>query len=102
MVPCGCDLFFAVADLGGSKDTVAILAALNACFSTLELTNTTDYQRDCCAYPSTTVQLIEKALIAIRDGDCAGLAILMRQAQDVFDTLCAPVITIISSFTSLP
>lgn len=81
------NMYWVVADLNGSKDTVKILADLNKCFpfANNELERTV--QR---ALGPDNRAFVEEAVVHMENGDCEKLGELMYRYQKNFDDKVAP------------
>jgi UTP-glucose-1-phosphate uridylyltransferase/galactokinase len=84
----GCDFHLLVADLCGKKDTVRILADLNAAYPFAKSPNDADVHR---CLGEENQRLLASARACIEAGDAAGLGTLMTEAQAVFDRYLMPV-----------
>jgi mevalonate kinase len=84
----GGDFFLLVGDLCGKKDTVRILADLNASYPFAKSPRDENVQR--CLGPENQ-RLLAAARAAIEAGDAGALGLLMSEAQSVFDRHLMPV-----------
>ena len=84
----GCDFYLLIADLCGKKDTVRILADLNAAYPFAK--NPRDKDVHLCL-GSENQRVLKAARAYIEAGDAAGLGALMTEAQAVFDQHLMPV-----------
>jgi len=84
----GGDFFLLIADLCGKKDTVRILADLNAAFPFQKNPRDADVHR---CLGEENQRIVGTARKLIEAGDAAGLGALMTEAQAVFDRLLMPV-----------
>lgn len=76
-----------LADLGGAKDTVRILADLTAAYPT----PATDVHRNVQRYLGEVNQsIVRRASVILAQGDPIALGRLMTEAQEQFDQLVAP------------
>ena len=76
-----------IADLGGAKDTVRILADLSAAYPT----PANDIQRNVQRYLGEVNQsIVRRASVILAQGDPIALGRLMTEAQEQFDQLVAP------------
>ena len=82
----GRPLHFVVVDLKRGKDTVKILAELNAAFPSPQ----TPEHHLLHQYVASNVDLSAEAVRAISVGDCAALATCMKAAQAEFDRCAIP------------
>ncbi|MEJ2208515.1 MAG: sugar phosphate nucleotidyltransferase [Anaerolineae bacterium] len=86
-VVAGGDFHLVVADLQGQKDTIRILADLNACYPCAE----TDLARGVQELLGPlNRRMVHEAMRALEAGDAEGLGALMREAQAFFDRYAAP------------
>ena len=86
-VVAGGDFHLVVADLQGQKDTIKILADLNACYPCAETDLARGVQELLGPLNRHTVH---EAIRALEAGDAEGLGALMREAQAFFDRYAAP------------
>ncbi len=84
----GCDFRLLVADLCGKKDTVRILADLNAAYPFAKGPRDADVHR---CLGEENQRLLAAARACVEAGDAAGLGALMTEAQTVFDRHLMPV-----------
>jgi len=84
----GGDFYLLIADLNGKKDTVKILADLNAAYPFAK--NTTDETVQQTLGPENQ-RILQAAQQAIEAGDAARLGALMAEAQQCFDANLMPV-----------
>jgi galactokinase len=81
------NLFFAIADLGASKNTQEILGKLNACYPFA----TNEVQANVQKYLGTiSYQITQAAVDALQKGDAEQIGLLMKQAQVEFDKYLIP------------
>ncbi|KAI9019953.1 GHMP kinases putative ATP-binding protein [Hyaloraphidium curvatum] len=83
----GADFHLAVVDLNRSKDTVRILAALNAAYPSPACD---DHHRAHAFLGSENARIVDAARAALAAGDPARLGSLMSEAQSLFDASLAP------------
>lgn len=86
-VPVGAPLHLLIVDLGGAKDTVRILADLQACFPDAAGPVAAGVRR---ALGAEGLSLTRAARQAIASGDAPTLGRLMTEAQALFDAQVAP------------
>ncbi len=84
----GGDFFLLVGDLCGKKDTVRILADLNASFPFAKNARDAEVQR---CLGAENQRILRTARAAIEAGDAEALGALMTEAQTVFDRHLMPV-----------
>lgn len=83
----GCDLFFVIVDLAGSKNTQLILQQLNQCYPFAS----NPLQHNVQKYlGQINAEITQSAAIAIQQGDGKKIGNLMQQAQQAFDTYLIP------------
>jgi UTP-glucose-1-phosphate uridylyltransferase len=81
------DLHFIIVDLCAGKDTKEILNRLNHCYPFAE----NDLQKKVQHYLGpVSGRLTHEAADALRRGDAARIGALMKEAQQAFDSHCAP------------
>ena len=76
-----------IVDLDAEKNTMRILAALNACFPDTEGKIAADVRR---ALGPVNADILARARRAVEEGDGEGVGRLMEEAQAVFDERIAP------------
>lgn len=83
----GAPLHLVIVELGASKDTIAILAALNGCYPHAD----NELQRGVHSLLGEfNLALVRKAVDALGAGDMRALGALMETAQAEFDLRAAP------------
>ena len=83
----GRDLHLIIVDLAGNKDTQKILASLNQCYP---IANNAIEARVQNYLGQINTEIVEKAIIAIQQGNSAKIGDLMKQAQSEFDRYIIP------------
>eukprot|EP01035_Chromulina_nebulosa_P020278 gene20278-26323_t len=86
ILPNKSTIYFVVADLNASKDTVVILGDLNDCFP--HPNNQT--QEKMHEYVADNVYIVNRAIVAIETGDISSLAEAITQSQELFDDKVSP------------
>ncbi|MGD1702386.1 mevalonate kinase family protein [Dapis sp. BLCC M229] len=81
------DLFFAIVDLGGSKDTQEILTRLNKCY-TEELNEINENVQHYLGV--INADITQQATLALQQGDAEKIGSLMVKAQSEFDRYMIP------------
>ncbi|MEM1172318.1 MAG: GHMP kinase [Cyanobacteria bacterium P01_H01_bin.35] len=81
------DLFFAIVDLGASKDTQEILTRLNKCY-TEELNKINENVQHYLGVINTNIT--QQAALALQQGDAEKIGSLMVKAQTEFDRYMIP------------
>lgn len=80
-------LYWVFANLNASKDTIRILSDLNKGYPFAE---TEQEKGEHWALGEKNIDIIERAISCMRDGDVESLGALMTEAQTVFDEYVAP------------
>jgi len=80
-------LYWVIADLNASKDTVKILSDLNRCYP---FAQSEQDKRVHDALGRDNAELIKEAVLALGEGDNEKLGKLMMRAQEIFDEKVAP------------
>ena len=86
-ISVGKDLFWVLCDIHGKKDTLKILASLNACYPFAQDEISENVQR---ALGKENSRIIKETVLAMKQGNAERIGQLMTEAQDTFDRLVSP------------